>query len=162
MLRALVIVLAVMFGAAVSYAALIVIGIRTKAGPLLTAIRRINRAFWNPRAMRTAGNPGASASIVRHVGRTSGRTYQTPVVAVPSEDGFVVALPYADQADWYRNVLARGSATIVHEGAEHEVDAPEVIAMEDAVPPFTERQARNHLRGGVDRCLRLHLVTAAR
>ncbi len=159
MVRAVVIVLAVVLGAAASYGALIVIGIRTKARPLLTAIRRINRAFWNPRAMRTAGGPGASASIVRHVGRTSGRTYETPVVAVPSDDGFVIALPYGDQADWYRNVMARGSATIVHEGTEHEVGGPEVIAMQDAVPPFTERQARNHLRGGVDRCLRLRPVT---
>lgn len=159
MVRAVAVVLVVVFGVAASYGAMIVVGIRTKSRPILTAVRRVNHAFWNPRAMRTAGQPGASASIVGHVGRTSGRSYETPVVAVPDGDGFVIALPYGDQADWYRNVVARGSATIVHDGSEHEVGAPEVIAMEDAVPPFTERQARNHLWGGVDRCLRLREVS---
>ena len=160
MVRIVVAASAVVLGVAASYAAMIVIGLRTKSRPILTAVRRINRKVWNPRAMRTAGRPGASASIVRHVGRTSGRTYETPVVALASDDGFVIALPYGDQADWYRNVMARGSATIVHDGSEHEVGAPEVIAMGDAVPPFTDRQARNHLRGGVDRCLRLRSVPA--
>ena len=31
-----------------------------------------------------AGTPGAYASIMHHVGRTSGDPYETPVVAVPA------------------------------------------------------------------------------
>ena len=46
-----------------------------------------------PLAIKSAGGPGASASGVHHVGRTSGRSYSTPVGAVPTDDGFVIALP---------------------------------------------------------------------
>ncbi|MGZ4612806.1 MAG: hypothetical protein ACXV1K_06490 [Kineosporiaceae bacterium] len=50
--------------------------------------------------MRTAGSPGAYASVVRHVGRTSGRRYETPVVPVATDGGFVVPLPYGPGTDW--------------------------------------------------------------
>jgi len=34
-----------------------------------------------PLALRSAGKEGSSTSIARHVGRRSGRTYETPVIA---------------------------------------------------------------------------------
>jgi hypothetical protein len=60
------------------------------------------------------------------------------VGAQPTDDGFVIALTYGLQADWTKNVLAAGSATIVHDGAEHPVVAPEVLPVDryvDAFPP---------------------------
>ena len=50
--------------------------------------------------MRTAGTPGAYAAIIRNRGRISGRDYETPVGAVPIDDGFLVALPYGSRASW--------------------------------------------------------------
>ena len=44
------------------------VGMRTKSPTVLHAVRRFNRAFTNPRAMKRAGTPGVRASIVRHVG----------------------------------------------------------------------------------------------
>jgi hypothetical protein len=38
------------------------------------------------------------------------------MVAFATDDGFVIALPYGPGADWVKNVLASGSATIVNEG----------------------------------------------
>ena len=55
------------------------VGMRTKLPLVQHAVRRFNRTFTNPRAMKKAGTPGAYASIVRHVGRTTGRPYETPV-----------------------------------------------------------------------------------
>lgn len=72
-------------------AVVFIVGMRTKCEPVLTAVRRMNRAFWNPRAMETAGTPGAYASVVRPVGRKSGRPYETPVVTVPTETVPLVA-----------------------------------------------------------------------
>jgi hypothetical protein len=75
----------------------------------------------NPR-LRSAGSPhnagGTShrtASVVRHVGRTSGKSYETPVHAVATDGGFAIALPYDPGSDWVKNVLARG-ATIACQG----------------------------------------------
>ena len=100
--------------------------------------------------MQTAGQPGASASIVRHVGRVSGAEYETPIGPEMTEDGFVVALPYGTNPDWYKNVIAAGSATIVHEGTEYLVDQPELVPAEIGNAYFPEQTQRSHLLFGVD------------
>jgi hypothetical protein len=44
-------------------------------------------------------------------------------------DQFVIVLPYGPGADWVRNVLAHGSATLVHEGRTVRVDQPVVVPL---------------------------------
>lgn len=133
-------------GLFLAFAALSVIffvGMRLKYAPVTTAVRRFNRAVTNPRAMKTAGEPGAMASAIRHVGRTSGTPYETPIGPVETDDGFVVPLPYGLSPDWLKNVLAAGSAVIVHEGAVYAVIDPEIIPASDAFPyvPLAEQRA---------------------
>lgn len=43
--------------------------------------------------------------------------------------------------DWLKNVLARGSATIVTKGHSYEVDRPEVISMADVTGYFRPRSS---------------------
>ena len=71
-----------------------VLGMRAKSPVVLRAVRRFNRRFMNPRQMKTAGTPGAYAGVILHVGRRSGRVYETPVGPFATNDGFVIALPY--------------------------------------------------------------------
>jgi deazaflavin-dependent oxidoreductase (nitroreductase family) len=140
-------------------AVVFVIGMRAKSRWVLNAVRRLNRRVLNPRQMRTAGTPGAYAAVIRHRGRTSGRSYATPVGATRTADGFVIALPYGAHTDWLRNVVHHGSATVEHEGATYAVDAPQVVptaAVSDALPPAEARLLR---RFKVTECLRLRLVT---
>lgn len=141
-------------------AGVFIFGMRTKNPTVLRTVRRTNRAFWNPRAMETAGTPGAYASIVRHVGRTSGTDYETPIGAVATDDGFLVALPYGTQADWLKNVLASGSAVIVDEGETHLVDRPEVVAAEEVAAHFSPSDLRAQRMFGIDQVLRVQRVTA--
>jgi hypothetical protein len=133
-------------------------GLRLKWPPVLDAIRRLNRAATNRWQMHTAGTPGAYAGVVRHRGRHSGRMYETPVVPVRTDDGFVIALPYDLRSDWMKNVLTSGSATIVHEGRTHEVERPEVIPMTEANPFFGPQEQRMHQRFHVEHCLRVRFV----
>lgn len=133
---------------------------RTKFAPVQDGIRRMNRRLLNPRQLRTAGQPGAWASVVRHVGRTSGTGYRTPVVAVPTDAGFVMALPYGPRADWVRNVMAAGSATIEHEGGTVAVEQPELVGPADVDPLFPPGQQRTHRRYGVDDFLRVRRAGA--
>jgi hypothetical protein len=108
--------------------------------------------------LRSAGAPGASASVIHHVGRTSGREFQTPIGPTVTSDGFVVALPYGRRADWTKNVLAAGSATLVHEGVTYEIDQPNIVptaSILDELPPGERRTLRLF---NVDECLRLHRV----
>jgi deazaflavin-dependent oxidoreductase (nitroreductase family) len=104
--------------------------------------------------MKSAGNPGAYASVIRHEGRKTGKTFETPVVAIPTDDGFVIALPYGPESDWVKNVLAGGSATIVHDGSTYVVEKPEVVPMTDAADSFPVPNQRTHRWFGVDECLR--------
>ena len=134
------------------------VGMRTKSPPVLKAVRRFNRAFTNPRAMKKAGAPGAYASVIRHVGRTTGRPYETPVGAFATDDGFVIALPYGSDADWLKNVLASGSATIVDEGNTCRVDQPELFPTAVVAPHLPPKEQRTLRLFGVDQCLRVRRV----
>jgi deazaflavin-dependent oxidoreductase (nitroreductase family) len=121
-----------------------VAGMRWKSPPVLNAVRRTSRAT-KPFVLKTAGKPGGPASVIHHVGRTTGRSYETPVRAVPTADGFVIALPYGSNTDWLKNVLASGSATIVDEGSVHRVDDPQVVPLAVAgelFPPGDRRTFR--------------------
>jgi deazaflavin-dependent oxidoreductase (nitroreductase family) len=129
-------------------------GMRTKSPRILGAIRRMNRAYVNPR-QRDAGTPGAYASLIGHTGRRTGTTYETPVVAEPTDDGFVIALPYGSQADWLRNILASGAATLTHEGRTYELFDPEVVPTTDVDDLFPPADRRAHRIFGTTECLRL-------
>ena len=128
----------------------------TRHPRLLDVLRRANHAVFNPLQMRSAGTSGAYASVIRHHGRTSGRAYQTPVVAVETEDGFVIALPYGVRSDWTKNVLAGGCATIVHEGQTYQVDHPEIIPIAQGNRYFPVKVQRTHDRFGIEKCLSVH------
>ena len=73
-------------------------GMRTKSPLVLNAVRRSSRATKRF-VLKSSGTPGGIASVIRHVGRTTGRPYETPVQAVATDDGFVIALPYGPNTD---------------------------------------------------------------
>ena len=148
---------AVVLGAAAIFSVFLV-GMRTGSPAVLDRVRRFNRAVTNPRVLRTAGAPGASASVVRHVGRTSGRTYETPVGPIPTGDGYLIALPYGPGADWARNVLASGSATLVTEGRTVALERPEVVATADVIDELPASDRRVLRLFGVDHSLRVRVV----
>jgi deazaflavin-dependent oxidoreductase (nitroreductase family) len=137
-----------------------VLGMRAKWPIVLRPVIRISRAWLNPQQLKTAGQPGAFASVIRHVGRRSGRGYETPVGAVPTNEGFVIALPYGLHADWVRNVLASGSATIVHDGRTVAVEQPEIVPTREVADHFPAGDRRSFRLLRTDQCLRVRRVGA--
>ena len=136
-------------------AAVLLVGLRTKSPTVVNRVRRFNKAVTNPRVLRTAGEPGASASVIRHIGRVSGRRYETPVGPFAVADAFVIALPYGSQVDWARNLMASGSAELVHEGRTLTLSEPEVLSVAEMIvdlPPSEQRMLRLF---AVDECLRV-------
>lgn len=137
------------------------VAFRTRFGPFLRAIRRFNRDVTNKRQLQgSAGQPGAYASVVCHVGRRTGTTYQTPVVAVAADEDLVFALPYGRGADWVRNVLAAGGAVIEHEGETIAVTAPRLVTADEANPHFSTGEQRMHRLYGVTDFLVVQRVPA--
>ena len=130
--------------------ALFVVTMRMKYRPVQDRVRRFARDVGNPRVLETAGQAGAGIAIIRHVGRTSGTVYETPLEAVATEDGFALALPYGTRPDWLKNVLAAGSAVIVRDGAEYPVDRPELVPFAVGNPYFSRSNQLTHRLFGVD------------
>ncbi len=126
-------------------------------GSVQKTLRRLTRVT-RPLAMRSAGTEHSNNSVIRHVGRRSGRSYETPVVAVEHDDGFLIALPYGKRTDWTKNVLASGMASVVSHGQAYDVDQPRVIPMTDATRYFGPKEQKLHRRFDVDTCLRLHRI----
>src|SRR5262245_46824390 len=67
--------------------------------------RQLNRRA-NAFFLKIAGRRFRAYSALKHIGRTSGREYITPLSAYPLGDGFVMPLLYGDAAtvDWCRNI----------------------------------------------------------
>ncbi|MFG1933222.1 nitroreductase family deazaflavin-dependent oxidoreductase [Mycobacterium sp. NPDC048908] len=144
-MRAVAVVVGTLLGAVVMLFGVLLAGLRWQVGPALDAVRRMNRSVTNPRVMRTAGTPQTQTSVMEHVGRNSGRSYQTPIDVIESPTTLLIALPYGTRADWLRNVQAAGSATVVVQGRRIDVTRPSIVAtaeVADRIPKRTMRMLR--------------------
>jgi deazaflavin-dependent oxidoreductase (nitroreductase family) len=96
---------------------------------------RVNKRIFNQRALESG-----KWKVLNHVGRSSGRSYRTPLDAVEVDGTFVFILVYGSRADWVQNTMASGSATLETGDETLELVAPRVIP---------EEKARPMLRGSV-------------
>lgn len=62
----------------------------------------------NPRTLAAAKSGKGPFSFVRHVGRKSGRTFETPLILAAVPEGFVAELTYGPEVNWYRNIRKAG------------------------------------------------------
>jgi deazaflavin-dependent oxidoreductase (nitroreductase family) len=65
--------------------------------------------------------------VVIHTGRTSHRTYYTPVNVFRRGDHFIVALTYSRNADWVKNVLESGGCRMVTRGRLWRLTNPHIF-----------------------------------
>ena len=78
--------------------------------PLPAGLARFNKRVTNRIAGLIAGwAPGLG--IIHHVGRKTGRPYQTVVNVFRTNDGYLFALTYG-RTDWLENVIAAGSCEL--------------------------------------------------
>jgi deazaflavin-dependent oxidoreductase (nitroreductase family) len=105
----------------------------------IDAVRRFNRAVLNPAMLRLAGSKHWYASVVHHVGRTSGKPYATPVLIHAAGDRFYIPLPYGTGVDWCANVLAAGGCTVDHKGQRFTATAPAIVPDTEVAPLISGR-----------------------
>jgi deazaflavin-dependent oxidoreductase (nitroreductase family) len=93
-------------------------------------IRTIARAV-EPLAFHLAGNRWFPLwAILRHTGRTSGKAYATPIVAIATPDGFVIPLPFGDATQWARNLFSAGGGSVRLAGRELAITEPRIVDQE--------------------------------
>jgi deazaflavin-dependent oxidoreductase (nitroreductase family) len=139
-----------------------IVGMRTKSPLVLDTLIALGKHGFNKIGLRTAGQAGVGTARIHHIGRVSGRTYKTPVGAVPTDDGFLIMLPYGLRSQWLRNVLASGSARLDVDGRSYDVDAPELVRFESVESAFGAADRRASRLLAVRDVLRLRRVETAR
>ena len=91
-------------------------------------LARFNKRVINPKQIRKGEYP-----VVTHVGRTSGKSYQTPLDAYPTETGYVLVARYGPESDWVRNILAAETATLRIDGEDRGLESPRLVSHREAL-----------------------------
>ena len=99
---------------------------------------------WNP-----------AFAVLEHRGRRTGRRYEAPIAVRRVAGGFVVALAFGAQVDWYRNLAAAGGGSLRWRGRTYAVGAPLAIDADLGVASFHLIQRAALRLGGIGAFIRL-------
>ncbi len=111
--------------------------------PVPMWVARVNKHVFNPVELRRGVRP-----VLTHVGRSSAKTYRTPLDAHPVDGGYIFIVMYGSDSDWVQNVLAAGAAKLEIGGDEFELVSPRLVSKEDAwqLLSATTKAPPNYLR----------------
>jgi deazaflavin-dependent oxidoreductase (nitroreductase family) len=72
------------------------------------------------------------------VGRRSGKAYETPIIVMPINGGFVVTLTYGPNVDWYKNIKAAGEFKLLWHNQEYHIAHMEPLDTQTALAAFSQ------------------------
>lgn len=107
----------------------------SQPGPLKRWWLDLIQRRLNPWTLDLARAGRGPFSIVRHVGRKSGRTFETPVILGEATGGLVAELTYGPAVNWYRNIVAGGGA-VLHKRRWYRIVAVEPYPTDDGRRAF--------------------------
>ncbi len=99
--------------------------------PRLMAL--VNKRLFNRLELRRGVRP-----VLSHVGRSSGKTFRTPLDAHPVEGGYIFILMYGADSDWVKNILAAGTARLTIGDEEIDLVSPRLVSKDVAWPQMAE------------------------
>jgi deazaflavin-dependent oxidoreductase (nitroreductase family) len=100
-------------------------------------------------------------AILTHRGRTSGRTYQTPVNVFRRGDEYFFFLTYGSDSQWVKNVLAAGSCSIETRRQVVELVEPELVTDSELRPAPAPVRLIEQRIAGVTQYLRMRAASPA-
>ena len=95
--------------------------------PVPKWVAQINKRVFNKMELKRGKRP-----VIIHVGRTSGKTFYTPLDAHKVDGGYVFFCMYGADSDWVKNVMAAGRATLKIQDEQLELVSPRLISREEA------------------------------
>lgn len=107
--------------------------------PLPRWLARFNKHTFNRAVLKKGKSP-----VLIHVGRSSGRVYHVPLDAHPVDGGYLFIANYGERTDWLRNVLVAGTAVLLIDSTEVELDSPTLVSIDEAwamLPSDTKKPA---------------------
>ena len=102
-------------------------------------LRTFVKHIINPVLRNAARSSHGPFALLRHVGRHSGKRYETPIMVWRMKDGFMIVLTYGPNTDWLRNLQAADQGGLRWHKQEYVFKRPEFIdakAARQALPPF--------------------------
>jgi len=83
-------------------------------------------------------------AVLHHRGRRTGRSYDTPVQALPTRDGWIVGLAYDHNAPFALNLLAAGGGEMTRAGRRYRITQPRRVGREarDLLPAWASLMMR--------------------
>lgn len=93
----------------------------------------------NPLTRRLARSSFGPFSIIGHVGRRSGKRYETPIIVAPFKNDFVIELTYGPEVDWRKNVIAAGGVLFRH-GRQYAISGIEPLDTATGLAAFPRSQ----------------------
>jgi deazaflavin-dependent oxidoreductase (nitroreductase family) len=96
------------------------------SGTRLRVLRPFTLRFVNPLTRMVAGRL-PWFGILMYRGRTSGRTYRTPMNVFRVGDGYVFALTYGSDVQWVKNVIAAHGCEMITRGRTVRLDRPRLV-----------------------------------
>lgn len=121
--------------------------------------RRFVTRVVNP-LIRVAGLAGGERSmfgVLQHVGRTSGRRHEHPVLPHVAGDVVLIPLSFGTEVNWVRNVLATGSAQLRFRGRRLPLMEPEIVPLGDVSHILPAEAHRAYERMRIHSCLRMRI-----
>ncbi len=94
--------------------------------PIPKPVTRVNRSLVNPVMGFLAGN--GPFVVIEHVGRHSGRTHRTPLMAFRRGGTVTIALTYGRDIDWLKNITAAKHSRMLIGGEVLRLGAPVDVA----------------------------------
>ena len=99
-------------------------------------VRYLNKKFTNRLMMPIAGKKHSPIVIMEHVGRVSSKVYRVPLLAAACKDGFMFALTYGPQVDWYQNILHSREGKLTVNGRVVQLVSPQNVPKETGQRAF--------------------------
>lgn len=97
-------------------------------------LRTFVKHVINPVLRNLAHSSRGPFALLRHVGRSSGKKYEIPIMVWRVEDGFIISLTYGPKVDWLRNLQAAGQGSLLWHKQEYVLQQPEFIDANRALP----------------------------
>ena len=123
---------------------------KTRMWRLRPYVNRYLNRLTRPLAKRLPG-----FAILTHRGRTSGRTYTTPINVFRRGDDYFFFLTYGSDVQWVKNVLATGWCSIETRGRTVELADPELVTDPDLRPAPPPVRLIEQRLAGVTQYLRM-------
>ena len=118
--------------------------------PLPRWLARFNKRTFNKMEIRRGVRP-----VLSHVGRSSGKTYETPLDAHAVEGGYIFIANFGRDSDWVKNILAAETATLRVDGNEIALVSARMVTKDGALQQMAARTKWPPDRMNVTECLRM-------